>query len=264
MEEEEINLMDYIKVILKRKWLILKIVLATTIGVVILTLLIPKYKVDTILEVGAIEEEATLESPNQLAEKIKNGSYNEAIKTKLNIEKLPKIKVSSPKDTRLVVISITSSNPEQAKKILEELENLILKEHQEKFNIQKKILLDNKKRIENKISSLENEKKILEEKVNYFTNLMATNPTFTYQFLLTEAKENLEKKKSEIENQYLQLNDLEQKLNSYKPTRVIKTPTIPTTPTGPGLGVNIIIGLILGLFVGIFSAFAIEWWEKEN
>ncbi|MCD6528178.1 hypothetical protein J7K44_00835, partial [bacterium] len=86
----------------------------------------------------------------------------------------------------------------------------------------------------------------------------------TYQFLLTEAKENLEKKKSEIESQHLQLNALERKLNSYQATRVIKAPTIHTTPTGPGLGVNIIIGLVLGLFAGIFSAFAIEWWEKEK
>ena len=263
MEEEEINLMDYIKVILKRKWLILKITVGVIIVVGILSLVMPRYKVDTILEVGLMEEFIP-EPPNQLVEKIENGNYNEAIKTKLNIEKLPKIKTSSPKDTRLVVISITSSNPEQAKKILEELENLILKEHQEKFNIQKKILLDSKKRIENKISSLENEKKILEEKVNYFTNLMATSPSPTYQFLLTEAKENLEKKKSEIESQHLQLNALERKLNSYQATRVIKAPTIPLTPTGPGLGVNIIIGLVLGLFAGIFSAFAIEWWEKEK
>ena len=261
-EEAEINLIDYIKVILKRKWLILKIALGVTIGVVILNFVMPRYKVDTILEVGVTED--TLEAPNQLVEKIKNGNYNEVIKRKLNIEKLPKIEVSTPKDTRLVIISIKSSNPEQAKKILEELENLILKEHQEKFDSQKKILLENKKRIENKISCLENEKKILEEKVNYFTNLMASSPSPTYQFLLTEAKEKLEKKKLEIENQYLKLNTLEQKLNSYQPTRIIKAPTIPTSPAEPGIGVKMIVGLIVGLLGGIFLAFVIEWWEKEK
>ena len=116
MDEEEINLMDYIKVILKRKWLILKIIVGAIIVVGILSLVMPKYKVDTILEVGVTED--TLEAPNQLVEKLKNGNYNEAIKTKLNIKKLPKIGVSNPKDTKLIIISITSSNPEQAKKIL--------------------------------------------------------------------------------------------------------------------------------------------------
>ena len=260
MEQEEINLIDYIKVILKRKWLILKITVGVVIAVGILSAVMPRYKVDTILEIGVTEN--ILESPEQIVEKIKNGNYNEAVKKKLNIEKLPKIDVFNPKNTKLVIISITSSNPEQAKKILEELENLILKEHQEKFNLQKKILLENKKRIKNKISCLENEKKILEEEVNYFTNLMTTNSI--YHLLLTETKEKLEKKKLEIENQYLKLNALEQKLNSYQPTRIIKAPAIPSSPAGPGLGVNIIIGLILGLFGGVFLAFVIEWWEREK
>ena len=262
MQEEEINLIDYIKIILKRKWLILKITVGVMIVVGALSLVMQKYKVDTILEVGITED--ILESPNQIVEKIKNGNYNEVIKRKLNIEKLPKIEVSTPKDTRLVIISIKSSNPEQAKKILEELENLILKEHQEKFDSQKKILLENKKRIENKISYLENEKKILEEKVNYFTNLMASSPSPTYQFLLTETKEKLEKKKLEIESQYLELNTLEQKLNSYQATRVIKAPTLPASPVEPGIGVKVTIGLIVGLLGGIFLAFVIEWWEKER
>jgi len=261
-EEAEINLIDYIKVILKRKWLILKITLGVTIGVVILNFVMPRYKIDTILEIGVTED--ILESPHQIVEKIKNGNYNEAVKKKLNIEKLPKIDVFNPKNTRLVIISIISSNPKHAKKILEELENLILKEHQQKFNLQKKTLLENRKRIKNKISFLENEKKILEEKVDYFTNLMTANSSPTYHFLLTEAKEKLEKKKLEIENQYLELNAIEQKLNSYQATRIIKPPTIPSSPTGPGFGVNIIIGLILGLCGGAFLAFVIEWWEREK
>jgi len=182
----------------------------------------------------------------------------------LNIEKLPKIEVSNPTDTRLVIISINSSNPEEAKKILEELENLILEEHQDKFDLQKNILLDDKKRNENKISSLENEKEILEEKVNYLTNLMATDPSPTNQFLLTEAKESLEKKSSEIADQYLELNSVERKLNAYETTRIVKAPIVPKNPSGSNLVLNVVIAIVLGLFIGILVAFIKEWWENAK
>ena len=60
------------------------------------------------------------------------------------------------------------------------------------------------------------------------------------------------------------MNVLEQKLNSYQATRIIKAPAIPASPTEPGIGVKMTVGLILGLLGGIFLAFVIEWWEKEK
>ena len=264
MNEDEINLMDYIKVILKRKWLIFGIALGAAIVAGVLSYTTPKtYKVDTIMEVGQMEEFIP-EAPIQLVEKIKNENYNEAIKTKLNIESIPSIEVSSPTDTRLVIMSIKSQSPDNAKKVLEELENLILEKHQGKFNTQKNILLDDKKRIENKISSLKNEKEIIAEKVNYLTSLMASTPSPTNQFLLAEAKISLERKKSEIEEQHLELNSIERKINSYEATKVIKTPSIPISSIGAGTVINTTIALILGLFVGTLLAFTTEWWKKEK
>lgn len=272
--EEEINLMDYIKVILKRKWLILEITFGAVIIAGILSFVGPTtYKIDTILEVGHKTdiisgvkqiEEFIPEAPDQLVEKIKNNSYGGKIRTKLNIseKEYPEIEVSNPEDTRLIIISIKSSNIEGAKKVLEELESLILGEHQEKFNLQKNILLGSKKRIENKISSLENERKILEEKVDYFTNLMTYNPSPTNQFFSTDVREKLEKKNSEIENEYIRLNTLKQKLISYELTRIIKEPSSILVDPKPLL--NIIIALILGLFIGTLLAFCAEWWQKER
>ena len=263
-DEDEINLIDYIKVVLKRKRLIFGIALGAAIIAGSLSYITPKtYEINTILEVGQMEEFIP-ESPTQLVEKIKNGNYDETIKTKLNIEIIPLIDISSPADTRLVIMSIKSQEPDNAKKILEELENLILEKHQKKFNLQKNILLDDKKRIKNKISSLENEKKILEEKVKYLTSLMARTPSPTNQFLLSEAKISSEKKKSEIEEQHLELNSIERKLNSYEATNVIKEPLIPTTPTGSGIVMNTAIALIFGIFIGTILAFSVEWWKKEK
>jgi len=272
--EEEINLMDYIKVILKRKWLILGITFGAAMIAGILSFVGPTtYKIDTILELGHKTdiisgvkqiEEFIPEAPDQLVEKIKNNSYGGKIRTKLNIseKEYPEIEVSNPENTRLIIISIKSSNIEGAKKVLEELESLILKEHQEKFNLQKNILLDSKRRIKNKISSLENERKILEEKVDYFTSLMTYNSSPANQFFSTDAREKLEKKNSEIENEYIRLNTLEQKLISYEPTRITKEPS--SILIGPKPLLNIIITLILGLFIGTLLAFCTDWWQKEK
>jgi len=264
--DNEIELIDYIKVILKRKNLILGITLGIVIGVGVLSFILPKtYKVDAIIEIGRIESFFP-ETPGQVLEKIKNKNYQKAIQKKLNIseKEFPKINIFNPKNTGLLIISITSKKPERAKEILENLGNLILKEHQSKFNIQKKILLDDKKRIEKKISFLKEKKKILEEKINYLRNLYQTNPSSENLLLLMESKKDLKNTKLEIENHYLKLNSINQKLNISQPTQIIKPPSIPELPTGPNPLLNIIIALILGFLSGSFLAFLCEWWEKEK
>ena len=264
---EEIDLMDYIKIIIKRKWLILIISFGAVVVSMALNFTTPKtYKVDTILEIGQIgqTEELVLESPIQLVEKIKNGNYIEKIKTKLNIKNIPSINVSNPENTMLVVMSIASPEPESAKKIIEELGNIIIEEHTKKINLEKNIFLDDKKRIENKISSIIKEQKILEEKIAYLIEFQTKNPSPSNQFLLTEAKESLENKNSEIADQYLELNSIERKINTYETTKVIKSPSVPSSPSGQSIFINIIIALCLGLFAGILLAFGDEWWKMAK
>ena len=51
--EDEINLMDYVKIILKRKWLIFSIFLLAVIVAGIFSFISPKiYEIDTIFEIG--------------------------------------------------------------------------------------------------------------------------------------------------------------------------------------------------------------------
>jgi uncharacterized protein involved in exopolysaccharide biosynthesis len=277
MEEmEEIDLIDILKVIYKRRKILFLITfLGLLFGCLFYLLsfffdLFPK-EVSTILEIGHMEDFVP-ESPLQLAEKIKNDNYGEAIRTKLGIlpQEYPDAKrawkVEAPKDTRLVVIKIKTKNPKQAKAILDELNQIVIKEHQEKFNLQKNVLVDDKKRIEEKIKTLESERKILEDKVNYLISLQAKEPSLINQTLLTEARKELEAKKQDIQDQYLALNDLLRKLEDYEPTKIIKEPSLPPKPafSSNQMVLNGIIGLILGGFLGIFWIFLLEFWEKNK
>jgi len=244
-EYDEIDLMDYVKVLLKRKLLIFGIFLAAAIAAGVFSFLSPKiYKIDTSLEVGRIEKatgttpEQLVESPTQLVEKIKGDVYGIFVREKLGIpeEKYPEIKAENPKDTRLINLIIESAEPQKAKNILEEINNLILAEHQEKIKTKKELteqdiktieekikLVENDiektknkiqpidediKRIENKIVFAEEEKNNLEAKVEALEKVLIYQQDPGTQFALFDTKEKLANKKTEIENLYLTINSL--------------------------------------------------------
>ena len=259
-EYDEIDLMDYIKVLLKRKRLIFGIFFGAAIAAGIFSFVIPKiYKIDTALEVGVIEKatgttsEQLAELPNQLVEKIKGDVYGITVRKKLNIseENWPKIKTENPKDTKLVKMEIESAEGQQAENILEEINNLILSEHQEKIKAKKELIEQDIKtaedkiklvesdiertknkvkpidsdieRIENKIVFAKEEKENLEAKIDALQKVLLYQQDPGTQFALFDTKEKLANKNQEIEDLYLTINslertkeDLEVQINSLK------------------------------------------------
>ena len=291
--EDEIDLMDYVRVILKRKVFILALFLIAIIAAGIFSFLSPKtYKIDTILEIGKVGENI-VESPEQLIGRIEGDVYGVLIRAKLNIPEAeyPIIKTENPKDTSIIKIKIESKDINLSRKVLDEKNELIIADHQEKIELEKEIL--NKKietteenikilekdieRVEIKITSLEQEQKNLEAKIDALEGVLIYQQDPGTQFALFDAKEKLEAKKQEIENRYLdinalknQINDLELQIDSLKkqmknvqPTSIIKTPTVSEEPIRPRPFLNMAIAGILGLFVGVFGAFSREWWQNS-
>ena len=253
-EYDEIDLMDYVVVILKKKWLILSVFLLAVISAGIFSYFIaPKvYKIDTALEIGRIEEQS-IRNPEEAKEKIDSDIYEIPVREKLKISeiKYPKIETENPKGTNLIKISIESSDTQKAKNILEEINNLILAAHQETINTQKELIENNIKtledkiklvesdiektknkikpmdadieRIENKIKYAEEEKNNLEAKVEALQKVLVYQQDPGTQFALFDTKEKLANKKQEIENLYLTINslkvskeDLEVQINSLR------------------------------------------------
>ena len=239
--EEEINLMDYIKVLLKRKWLILVVFLIAAIVAGAFSFFVaPKvYKIDTSLEIGGIDGQI-IEEPSQVLGKIEGDVYGIKVREKLGIleGEYPKIKSDNPKATNLISLGIESSNTEKTKNILKEINSLILAEHLEKIKTQKELIEKNIKtaegkikltesdigntrnkikpiegdiiRIENKIKYSEEEKENLEAKVEALEKVLVYEQTPGTQFALFDAKEKLANKKQEIEDLFLRINSLKQ------------------------------------------------------
>lgn len=260
-EYEEINLADYLKVISKRKKLIFGFVLMVVILVLAFSFLTPKvYKIDTFLEMGAIGGQL-LEKPEQLIAKINNDIYKTQVE-----EKEFKISVTNPKNTNLIALEIESNRTQEAQNFLAKINNLILKDHQERIKVKKELIENDIERIGNNIAHLEKEKKNLEDKEKALEQLLPyqqlSQQLSGSLFMLLDVREKLAVKKQEIENSYLSINSLKISLEDIQPTKIIKDPTISKKPVKPKILFNVIIAVVLGSFLGVLLAFLKEWWQK--
>jgi len=293
-KDDEIDLMDYVKVILKRKLFILAVFLVAVLAATVFSFLSPRvYEIDTVLEMGNVGEKI-VEAPAQLMGRIEGDVYGAFIRAKLNISErdYPEIKAENPKDTSLIRKIIESSEPQKAKRILKEGNNLIIAEHQEKLDSEKD-LLEKKivtiqanigvvekdiERVRTKILSLKEEERSLEAKVAALQQVLIYQQDPGTQFALFDVKEKLEAKKQEIENNHLQINSLQMQINDMesqintlekqikyiRPTVVIKEPTVSESPIKPRPLLNMAIAGILGLFIGAFLSFGREWWKNSK
>ncbi len=248
---EEVNLLDYVKIIIKRKTTILAAVFLAVAIAAAVTFSLPKiYKIDTAIEIGRYDgvegwEQKVIEDPLQLKGKIDNDVSGFIVREKLKISEneYPKIKTDNPKGTNLITIKIESDNVEQAKNILEETNSLIIADHREKIKMQKELLEKNIKtieekiklsksdientknkiapldsdmeRISNKIKYIEEEKNNLEAKVEALQKILPYEQDPGTQFALFDTKEKLAGKKQEIEGLYMDINSLKAKKEDF-------------------------------------------------
>lgn len=304
MEYEEIDLMDYVKIVIKRKKLIGGILVVAVVAAGVISLILPKvYKVDTSIEIGTkpgavikdgMTEESLIEQPEQVIEKIKSDIYGVSVREKLKISEkdFPKIKTSNAKDTNLVTITVESNKSEQAKSVLSEIDSLIISKHQDRISKEKELIEKNIVADENKIKSIDSDverinnkiKFVDEEKANLESKVTALQKTLVYrqdpgtQFALFNTKEELSTKKQEVEDLYreimnlniqkesinTEINSFRASLDNLKFTRVVKEPTVSEKIVSPRPVLNVGIAAVLGLFFGIFIAFGKEWWEKNR
>ncbi len=231
-EYDEIDLMDYVIVLIKRKYTIIFITLIAVIVATIVSFTLSSvYKIDTVLEIGQVE--SLLEKPDEIKHKVEGGIYALLIRNKLEIaeQDYPEIKVEHLEGSNFIDIIIESKDPELAQEILKQKNQLILKEHSLEF----------KKEIE----KITQEVQDLQAEVNFLKDhkVYADQGIASLQIRLLQKRQVLE---------------------SAKETEIIKNPTVYYQPIKPNKKLNIVIAGMLGLFLGIFCAFFREWWRENK
>ncbi|MFH1940812.1 MAG: Wzz/FepE/Etk N-terminal domain-containing protein [bacterium] len=126
--ENEKELIEYLDVIWRKKWLIIFPTVLIAIAVAVVSLILPEvWEVDSILSpskfltqtAGGQFEEVIVTSPSEIASQINEGVYNNLIAAQLNIDpkKFPKLSASPIKDTNLIQIKTKVEDVDKAKNI---------------------------------------------------------------------------------------------------------------------------------------------------
>jgi len=223
-EYDEINLIDYLKIIIKNKRIILIFILIGIILACGITLFLSKTcKAETILEIGkygqrldSLFDPLEIISAAKFTEKINSGLYGN----------YPDLKAAALKNTNLIIITVSSNNTKKAEDSLKSINRLILEEHDKKLEKRKENLEKAIEELENKIKSL------------------------TWKNQETEIFE-------------LEIYHLRNQIEDAQPTLAIRKPTI-VFGRESNLALNLIFGAVLGAFVGIFFILFREWWGKNK
>ncbi len=261
---DEIDLRDYINVIIKRKKVILSVFIASVVIGLISTLLAPKvYEASANIQLGSInnllitKEEAReiILSDDLLTPVIKETGI------KTDPESLKKvIKIEDIKNTNLVGIKIRYPGPEMALTILKKIAAEFIAQVQPLYEKNEFLL---KERLNELDSEIKETKKSIEIKQEHLKGLadsinnsgvetnfrafLMQNYIPTYQqhlFGLRNEKKNLNT--ILINSRNFQLLNLSSKPNPIKPDKKI----------------NLFVAAAMGLILGVFLAFFMEFWQK--
>jgi len=174
--ENGVNLMDYLIVLWKRKWLIIIPTLLVVFAAGIASFLIPpKWDIDAIMlpskfftqtEQGQFEE-VVVTDPIQIAGQINQESYNSLIAAELglDIRKFPELKAENLRDTKLIRVAVREKDITTGKNILHSLFNHLKRELDKKIDVEINDIDTQITTMENSIKDTGNEIKIKENEI---------------------------------------------------------------------------------------------------
>jgi len=269
IQEEEIDLREYINVLLKRKCIIILIFLIAVITAALVSYfaLSPVYQSSADFSVAKIDSQAVINITEALEimksdvvlDEVINGM---GLKGTLTLGQLKsQITTESLKGTNFIKVSVEHDTPEKAKSLVENIIEVFIKQNKAEYQEQIKFIEDRIKVLEEQIVGFE--KNILEiekakKKIAATEELSEGERQFQTSLLLYSSVT----ERSLYNNLTNQANNLKASLKSCEDFKIINYAQLPAVPIKPNKKSNILIAGVLGLFVGIFAAFFLEFWQK--
>jgi len=269
MQEEEIDLREYINVLLKRKGIIILIFLIAVITAALVSYfaLSPVYQSSVVFSVAKIDGRAVINITESL-EIIKSNIVLDEVINRMGLEKTAiqlssQITTESLKGTNFIKISVVADSPESANNLVENIVEVFIEQNQDEYREKVKLIEDRLKTLEEQIAEFE--RNILEiektkKKIAVSEELSEGERQFQTSLLLSSSVT----ERSLYNNLTTQTNSLKASLKSCEDFEIINYPQLPAAPIKTNKKLNILIAGVLGLFVGIFVAFFLEFWQKEK
>lgn len=297
MQEQEIELIDLVRILGKRRKLILLGTLVLTLAAAGISLLLPKvYEVSAIIEPGKMIDlgktgvDRAIVGPEEIKENVLGEAYDNNVRKKLNLSPTDypkKFKVIVPKETSLVKISIETANPQQGSMILEELMNQITAAVKEKVNVEKQKMnndvqleeINNNSLMERisltsnqvediagKIKDLEASRKkaMASSRSDALSALLYSNEIQNQQIYLNDLQEKLKQLEAEALGADLRIDNLRLTMSQLIATNLVKPPTVSERPVKPKKSLIVALAFMLGLLGTTLLAFLLEYFERAG
>jgi uncharacterized protein involved in exopolysaccharide biosynthesis len=150
-KEQGVDLMAYLEIAWRKKWLILLPTIGCAIIAGIYSFSLPKqWEITALIQPGKFTnqtatgqlEEITVTDPKQLAGLINQAAYNHLIAAELNLDinKFPALNAESLKDTKLVKISILDNDVQKSKAVISSLFSLIKRDLDKRVDVETKTI----------------------------------------------------------------------------------------------------------------------------
>jgi len=268
MPEEEVELIDYLRVIRKRRWLIVGGTIACMIAALLISLLSPKvYEANLSLKVGQVWQNP-LDDPNRVAEVINSEPFLDKVRQKTDLGKTAykmkkeKIVVAKAIEKAAILVNLTTraNSPEKAVELAEVTADLVIQEHRARFDELMSEHLRYEKELGNQIQIIQ---KAIEE-LDAALKRQRTNPQVNAPaVILLQAQ--LEQKQSQLLGFVRELRDVRM-ANTAKArtenTKVVLPPVFPEDHVNPKIKLNVLIAGIVGLITVLMLAFFLEYLEQ--
>ena len=269
MDEQEIELRDYINVLLKRKKLIIGITLTAIIiaGILSYFVLPPVYKGSALIQPAKISSNLIL-NPSEIQAQIKSSSFIQKLSDDLNVsfsEINSGINVSIPQNSNFVVVEFESKDKELISgffnKLIPGLNNVNRDTYDDQIEV-----------IESKISTLSKQLELLnieESLIMKRIQQLEQGGNFKSEYfleysLLLDLRNSVLTKKIELESA---INDLNAQLKMSHEFMYFSQPSILDMPVKPNKKLNVAIAGVAALFFSILLAFFLKYWygtKSEN
>jgi len=280
IQEEEIDLREYINVLLKRKGIIILIFLIVVITAALVSyfVLSPVYQSSVVFSIALMDNRPTTTIIAQVENNVPVIKIHEALevinsnlildevikRSDLNISSdqlRTRIEVENLKNTNFIKVSVEVDSPEKAKELAENIVKVFIEKNRNKYTEKIKLIKERIKILEREIAEFE---KSIQEIENVMKKIAASEDlTETERYFQTSILLNSSSNERNLYNNLIyQINTLQERLNNCQDFEIIYYAQLPDTPIKPNIKLNILIAGILGLFVGIFVAFFMEFWQK--
>lgn len=266
MGKQDIELIDYLRVSWKRKWLIIGGALTSTIVVLIGTLYLPKtYEVSRTLMIGQVQK-APIETRELVVDRLTDRRLLATIGRELQLNNTPeevakKVIVLERKDNPHVRLVVRESDPVLATRIADALVEKIMAIHKPVFDSKMEIVRAREAEaivaVQTAKADLQRAKKNLENVVK--GPQIDASAVFLFEGFIEERERNVEALRRHLAEIRLSLLPPES-----QNTIVVAADTLPRWPIRPKVELNVVLGGILSLVIFALIAFFLEYLERAG